>query len=1372
MSHSTPRFLDEQELTRLWRHTLGAAPDLASCPADRSYRPPDRDASAESPQAESPSGFVRCEIMARGGNGRVYRAQQLDLQREVALKTIQYGAFDPRVRRSFLSEAITTGRLEHPNIVPVHSLGTTAEGELFLAMKLIDGENWADQLQRGEASLEDQLGILIQVCNAVAFAHSRLIVHNDLKPENVMLGRFGEVLVVDWGSAVYVGDRRDNEALRHKSQISSPCGTPCCMAPEQALGHGDALGPATDVFLLGATLHVILTGRQLHQGKNLLEVGGRLTCRALPEFGADVPEDLQAICREAVQFTTAERPTVAVFQARLRDFLTHRQSRRISRQARQILDQIAREAPSHEPVPEARQRPYERYSAAITGFGNARQLWRGNPEAVVGEREARITYARSALEFGDVGLAESQIAHIDGDPDAKAALVAAIAGCKQQRLSELKARRRQRRLLVLASLVLGVCLPLVLLLLSQTRHLRREREATDFERRGLARQHSPQGRLLLERAVALDPTRSAAWRALGRIYVRAGKPEDALVCCEQALKLAANDPTLTAIRGEALELLGDEQAALGEYLRAFGLGERSEQLSLRLSRLLVGRSRFDEALPLLNVVLEQRSTDSLALRLRSTCYAGLGSTASAEEDRWKLLLQDPVSDRLVALVQARIEQDDLEGLPRMWQEIYRRLAGDAGLFRISVQAYDRLLGECTDVSLAATRRVASCLALSLFARNGSRQSLRRVATLDRNPLIAEAARSSLLILQAERGLHWWTAELLGSVDAQQEQRRTGGAAAVLSLLENAPSLNDSDFDDLMQLTRAEGWLLRAALPLTVALASSGSDGLGYQNAQRVLTALGADPYPLVRRKAGLWKEALKIFEHPEDAEILTPAAIGLAVRLCLRAGERTATRRQAVFRLLDRALETMVHADLLYLRATLRLEAGDPEGGEADLLGAIDCDPGHRAASQLILQLRLVGDRDLEPPTDTWQRDPAAVAGLVRRATFMRRSGMVVLPGPNGTVRASVYLAGGRASKEVPGFDVSTVGATMTREGLQSSGPTRLLSKFAASEWYSVEVSGPDRGALVLDTDRHTRWGLVCGFHAGATYCKIDAGEQIYHKLWSEPVRVQNAVIRRDGLRLLYDGRLGLEHPVSARTFQTQGLFKMIYGYGGFEVQEVLQHWKGVFRLLDIETRPPLPPASPVAELSPSAPLRGYNLPSPHGQEWASLRDGVDLPLAGRWIADSETAPMLLVEDLRGDLVVQAHVEFGSHSLDLDLGAGVAFRSARGLPQAVRLFLSGPTESSPYPASVQLATQMGTEWEFPVVQLPWQDPTGVELQLRRQGDYILAFCAGRGRPLEPLGDPVYFPLDEPVEAGIFARTNGVGEGTVHFEEISILTELD
>jgi eukaryotic-like serine/threonine-protein kinase len=288
------------------------------------------------------SGVSRFRILrphAKGGLGEVFVAEDDELHREVALKEIQTGRADDREsRRRFVLEAEITGNLEHPGVVPVYGLGHYGNGRPFYAMRFVQGDSLKAAIARFHAAdipgrdpgeralaLRGLLGRFIDVCDAIAYAHSREVLHRDLKPGNIMLGKYGETLVVDWGLAKVAGQAKGGEgdtaerALRpHSGSGSAPTvagvalGTPGYMSPEQAAGDIDRLGPRSDVYSLGATLYCLLTGRApLEAGDgDIEEVLRRVQAGEIaPPRRAkrDVPPALEAVCLKAMALRPVDR---------------------------------------------------------------------------------------------------------------------------------------------------------------------------------------------------------------------------------------------------------------------------------------------------------------------------------------------------------------------------------------------------------------------------------------------------------------------------------------------------------------------------------------------------------------------------------------------------------------------------------------------------------------------------------------------------------------------------------------------------------------------------------------------------------------------------------------------------------------------------------------------------------------------------------------------------------------------------------------------------------------------------------------------------------------------------------------------------------
>jgi serine/threonine-protein kinase len=318
-----------------------ADPELHASLAHVSAAPAEADPYATRPPAAGTATSLgtRFRILRphrKGGLGEVFVAHDQELHREVALKEIQdRHADDPDSRSRFVLEAEITGRLEHPGVVPVYGLGQYADGRPFYAMRFVRGDSLHDALERfhragglsgppGERLLElrQLLGRFLDVCNAVAFAHARGVLHRDLKPGNILLGPYGETLVVDWGLAKPLdraeGVSGEAEApLRPASGSSSTptemgtaIGTPAYMSPEQAAGQLDRLGPASDVYSLGATLYVLLTDRPPFEGSDrgaVLERVHKGDFARPRAVAGQVPRALEAVCLKAMALRPEDR---------------------------------------------------------------------------------------------------------------------------------------------------------------------------------------------------------------------------------------------------------------------------------------------------------------------------------------------------------------------------------------------------------------------------------------------------------------------------------------------------------------------------------------------------------------------------------------------------------------------------------------------------------------------------------------------------------------------------------------------------------------------------------------------------------------------------------------------------------------------------------------------------------------------------------------------------------------------------------------------------------------------------------------------------------------------------------------------------------
>ena len=215
--------------------------------------------------------------VARGGMSVIVRALDHDLQRTVAMKILPSSISTPMLLRRFLAEAKVTGRLHHPCIVPVHDIGLDQSQRVFFTMPLIEGRDLAVIFALVFAgkdgwTLTRGVAVLQRVCEAVAYAHSRGVLHRDLKPTNIMVGSFGETYVMDWGLARVLAEPSDDAPPSGAPPAAAPpasavqtragdiIGTPVYMAPEQARGDVDRVGAVTDVYAIGAMLYHLLAG--------------------------------------------------------------------------------------------------------------------------------------------------------------------------------------------------------------------------------------------------------------------------------------------------------------------------------------------------------------------------------------------------------------------------------------------------------------------------------------------------------------------------------------------------------------------------------------------------------------------------------------------------------------------------------------------------------------------------------------------------------------------------------------------------------------------------------------------------------------------------------------------------------------------------------------------------------------------------------------------------------------------------------------------------------------------------------------------------------------------------------------------------------
>lgn len=431
---------DEVDLGKIDRTIQGGATIIASVKASESA-PSEGDDSAlisvhersfvpyRENVAQRGSDYELMKMLGEGGMGVVYAARQASIDRVVAVKMLKPESVNHSGQRSkFLAEAAVTGELEHPNIVPIYDLGKNASGALFYAMKRVQGTPWHKQI--ASMSTSENLDVLMRVADAIAFAHARGVIHRDLKPENVMLGGYGEVLVMDWGLALPV-NRRSAGGIQIKPTMG---GTPAYMAPEMATGPFDKLSFASDIYLLGAILFEIVTGKPPHSGVTVMKC---LVSAARNEIAAtNKTGELLDIAMKAMETDPGDRyASVIDFQQAIRDYRNH-------------LESIMLADRAHEDLTRAAEREdYSDFSRAVFGFEESLSLWAENKRARQGLIDAKLGYAKVAKNKGDFDLAASLL---DASIASHATVLAEVNAAVEERAA------RERRMASMKRVAVGM----------------------------------------------------------------------------------------------------------------------------------------------------------------------------------------------------------------------------------------------------------------------------------------------------------------------------------------------------------------------------------------------------------------------------------------------------------------------------------------------------------------------------------------------------------------------------------------------------------------------------------------------------------------------------------------------------------------------------------------------------------------------------------------------------------------------------------------------------------------------------------------------------------------------------------------------------
>lgn len=360
--------------------------------------------------------------LAEGGMGRILLADQAGLRREVAVKTLRDEFLDADFADRLTREARITGLVEHPNIVPVYALQMDERGAPLMVMRKIEGVSWRTILRddshpmvasaRGEL-LEWHLRVLMSVCDAISYAHGHGILHLDVKPDNVMVGAFRDVYVVDWGVAC--STRAEHRGvLPHVDEVTEILGTPAYLAPEVVDPKQAKLSPQTDVYLLGATLFEVLTKHPPHRGETVRDLLYEAYLAKPPVLPPEVPAELSAIVRRAMHHRPEERfESADAFRSAVEEYLRHRGSTKLSTESSALLESLReRVRPGLALTPDETGQVLRGFAECRFGFAQALRDWPDNVDAQEGIVDATLLFAEFHLERREHAAAASLLGEI------------------------------------------------------------------------------------------------------------------------------------------------------------------------------------------------------------------------------------------------------------------------------------------------------------------------------------------------------------------------------------------------------------------------------------------------------------------------------------------------------------------------------------------------------------------------------------------------------------------------------------------------------------------------------------------------------------------------------------------------------------------------------------------------------------------------------------------------------------------------------------------------------------------------------------------------------------------------------------------------
>ena len=500
--------------------------------------------------------------LGRGGIGRVLLARDRHLDREVAFKELlaNRGASEATMRR-FLREARITAGLEHPNIVPVYELAYRDDGTLYYTMRLVRGRTLAEAL--AERNTPDArlglLGHVVDVCQAIAFAHSHGVIHRDLKPGNVMVGEFGETVVLDWGLAKHHDERGEAPAVGGPTggddaaltQDGSTLGTPAYMSPEQAAGDTEQINERSDVFALGVMLFELLTG-QTPFGRAapaaVITQVMRQPAPSVTSVWSEAPGELAAIVDRALQHQPEDRyPSARELAA---DLEAYQSGRRVAAYDYSAWTLVKRFVGRHKAAVAV---------AAIAAILLA-VLGVVSLDRIVDERDRALTQRSAARAFAsymlyDIGEA---LEALPGSSPLREQLVTRALSYYETDAGEARTPPERRDLAMAWSKI-----ALAALDLGKTDEAQRAVDRAESQVRALAGAEGyPAAQHQRDLQTVLRARAKLSWRS-GDVGKASADVEEARAAGEAALATAPNDPTALRELAATYELVSDVQGERG-----------------------------------------------------------------------------------------------------------------------------------------------------------------------------------------------------------------------------------------------------------------------------------------------------------------------------------------------------------------------------------------------------------------------------------------------------------------------------------------------------------------------------------------------------------------------------------------------------------------------------------------------------------------------------------------------------------------------------------------------------------------------------------------------------------------------------------------